>query len=230
MTGGDFPEPAVLIRTAAEAGRVRQTVYPFRLNGRGLAGFLIAWLCLPVIVLLIALAGGAGALVPALYILVIAAVGLAYPFAAMVGARIRICEHGLIVSTLPGKRMRFFIPYTTIDPGSVMVHPVPRRGGAYRYKPVAAMNEAFPWPAMSKFIRPRARCGPGSCPGCLTGSRSTSGVRPTVSTGSASAGCTRYSPARGGAPARPCAGTRRVPSGCSARCGRCSIIQNCGPS
>jgi len=48
--------------------------------------------------------------------------------------------------------MRFFIPYSTIDPGSVMVHPVPRRGGAYRYKPVAAMNEAYPWPAMSKLI------------------------------------------------------------------------------
>ena len=39
MSGGDFPEPAVLIRTAAEAGRVRQTVHPFRLNRRGLAGF-----------------------------------------------------------------------------------------------------------------------------------------------------------------------------------------------
>ena len=122
MIGGDFPEPAVLIKTAAEAGRVRQTVYPFRLNGRGLVGFLIAWLCLPVIVFLIALGAGAGSLVPALYILVIAALGLAYPFAAIVGARIRICEYGLVVSTLPGKRMRFFIPYTTIDPGSGMVH------------------------------------------------------------------------------------------------------------
>ena len=152
MTAGDFPEPAVLIRTAADAGRVRQTIHPFRLNGRGLVGFLIAWLILPVIVFLIALASGAGALVPALYLLVIAAVGLAYPFAAVVGTRIRICDYGLIVSTLPGKRARFFIPYSTIDPGSGMLHPVPRRGGAYRYKPIAAMNETYPWPAMSRFI------------------------------------------------------------------------------
>jgi hypothetical protein len=152
MTGDAFPEPAVLIGTATEAGRVRRTVYPFRLNGRGLAGFLVAWLCLPVIVLLIGLAAGAEALVPALYMLVIAAVGLAYPFAAVIGTRIRICEHGLIVSTLPGKQTRFFIPYATIDPGSVMVHPVPRRGGTYRYKPVAAMGEDYPWPAMSKLI------------------------------------------------------------------------------
>ena len=155
----------MLIRTEADAGRVRQTVHPFRLNGRGLAGFLAAWLCLPVIVLLIALAAGAGALVPALYLLVIAAVGLAYPFAATVGTRIRICERGLIVSTIPGKRTSFFIPYATIDPGSVMVHPVPRRGGAYRYKPIAAMKEDYPWPAMSSLIlatcpvRPRFQAG-----------------------------------------------------------------------
>lgn len=168
MTSGVYPEPPSLIANEAEAGRVRQTVYPLRLNGRGLAGFLIAWLFLPVIVFLVALAGGStgGALVPALYILVIAAVGLAYPFAALVGTRIRICEHGLIISTLPGKRARFFIPYATIDPRSVMVHPVPRRGGAYRYKALTALNEDYPWPAMSKLIlatcpvRPRVSVGP----------------------------------------------------------------------
>jgi hypothetical protein len=147
-----FPEPVVLIRTEAEAGRVRETLHPLRLNGRGLAGFLTAWLFLPVVVFCVALAGGAGALVPALYMLVIAAAGLAYPFAALTGTRVRVCEHGLVVSTLPGKRSRFFIPYAAIDPGSVMVHPVPRRGGAYRYKPMAAMNETYPWPAMSKLI------------------------------------------------------------------------------
>jgi hypothetical protein len=152
VTSGEFPEPAVLLRTEAEAGQVRQTVHPFRLNRRGLAGFLVAWLFLPVVVFLVALAGGAGALVPALYILVIAAVGLAYPFAALVGARIRMCEHGLILSTLPRGRASFFIPYTTIDTGSVMVHPVPRRGGAWRYKPMTAMNEGYPWPAMSQLI------------------------------------------------------------------------------
>ena len=166
MTSGVFPEPPALIRNEAEAGRVRQTVHPLRLNGRGLVGFLIAWLFLPLIVFLIALGAGAGALVPALYLLVIAAVGLAYPFAAIVRTRIRICEHGLIVSTLPGKRARFFIPYATIDPGSVMVHPVPRRGGAYRYKALTALTEDYPWPAMSKLIlatcpvRPRFSFGP----------------------------------------------------------------------
>lgn len=151
MTSG-FPEPVALIRTEAEAGRVRETLHPLRLNGRGLAGFLIAWLFLPVVVLLVALGGGAGAFVPALYMLVIAAAGLAYPFGALTGTRIRVCEHGLIVSTIPGKRHRFYIPYATIDPGSVMAHPVPRRGGAYRYKPIAAVNEKYPWPAMSKLI------------------------------------------------------------------------------
>lgn len=152
MTSG-FPEPVALIRTEAEAGRVRQTLYPLRLNGRGLAGFAAAWLFLPVVVFGVALAGGAGAFVPALYMLVIAAAGLAYPFAALTGTRVRVCEHGLIVSSpAGGKRTRFFIPYATIDPGSVMVHPVPRRGGTYRYKPIAAMNEKYPWPAMSKLI------------------------------------------------------------------------------
>jgi hypothetical protein len=165
VTSGGFPEPAVLVRTEAEAGRVRQTVHPLRLNGRGLAGFLTAWLCLPVIVFLIALAGSAGALVPALYLLVIAAAGLAYPLVALAGTRVRICEHGLIVSTLPGKRARFFIPYATIDPGSVMLHPVPRRGGAYRYKPLTAMNEAYPWPAMSKLILATCPVRPRLLPG-----------------------------------------------------------------
>jgi hypothetical protein len=127
-------------------------VYPLRLNGRGLAGFLVAWLLLPAIVFLAALAGHAGALVPALYMLVIVAVGLAYPFAALVGTRIRVCERGLVIGTLPGKRNRFFIPYATIDPGSAMVHPVPRRGGAYRYKPIAVMNATYPWPGMSGLV------------------------------------------------------------------------------
>ncbi len=166
MTSSVFPEPPVLIGTEAEAGRVRRIVHPARLNGRGLVGFLVAWLCLPVIVLLIGLAAGSGVLVPFLYMLVIAAVGLAYPFAAFIGTRIRICEHGLIVSTLPGKRARFFIPYATIDTSSVMVHPVPRRGGAYRYKPIAVLKENYPWPAMSKLIlatcpvSPRISLGP----------------------------------------------------------------------
>lgn len=166
MTSGDFAEPAPLIRTAAEAGRVLETVHPLRLNGRGLAGFAVAVLFLPVIVALVAVAGNAGALVPALYILAVAVIVVAYPLAALTGTRIRICEHGLIVSTVPRKRTTFFIPYTTIDPGSVMVHPVPRRGGAYRYKPLTAMNEDYPWPAMSKLIlatcplRPRFSFGP----------------------------------------------------------------------
>jgi hypothetical protein len=145
MTSGVLPEPPVLIGTESEAGRVRQVVYPFRLNGRGLIGWLVAWLCVPVIVLLIGLAANAGVLVPFLYLLVIAAVGLAYPFAAVTWTRIRICEHGLIVSTLPGKRARFFIPYTTIDPGSVMVHPVanpPRRARAPGARPVGARCDA----------------------------------------------------------------------------------------
>jgi hypothetical protein len=166
MTSGDFAEPAVLIRTEAEAGRVRRVVHPLRLNPRGLAGFLVAWLCLPVIVFLVALAGHTGALVPALYLLVIAAAGIAYPFAALTGTRIRICEQGLIVSTWPGKRNRFFIPYATIDPGSAMVHPVPRRGGAYRYKATTALNADYPWPAMARLVlatcpvRPRLAVGP----------------------------------------------------------------------
>lgn len=152
MTSG-FPEPVALIENQAEAGRVRETVHPLRLNGRGAAGFLTAWLFLPVVVLVVALIAGAGALVPALTMLVIAAVGLAYPFAALIGTRIRVCEHGLVVSTpAAGKRTRFFIPYATIDPASVMLHPVPRRGGAYRYKPMTALNETYPWPAMSKLI------------------------------------------------------------------------------
>jgi hypothetical protein len=162
---GDFAEPKVLIGTAAEAGRVRQVVYPLRLNGRGLAGFLAAWLFLPAVVFLAALAGSAGALVPALYMLVIAAAALAYPLAALTRTRIRVCERGLIIDALPGKRNRFFIPYATIDPGSAMVHPVPRRGGAYRYKPVTALTETYPWPAMSGLIlatcplRPRLAVG-----------------------------------------------------------------------
>jgi hypothetical protein len=166
MSGGSFPEPAMLIKNAAEAGPVRTTVHPLRLNGRGVAGFGIAWLCLPVIVFLVGLAGSAGALVPALYMLVIAAVGLAYPLAALIGTRIRICENGLVVSTLTGKRGRFFIPYASIDMGSVMVHPVPRRGGANRYKALTALREDYPWPAMSELIlatcpvRPRIAVGP----------------------------------------------------------------------
>jgi hypothetical protein len=146
-----FPEPAVLIKTAAGAGRVRQVVHPFRLNARGAAGWLVAWLAVPVVVLLISLGVHAGA-APFLYLLVIAAAALAYPFAATSGMRIRVCERGLIVSTLPGGRSRFFIPYATIDPDSAMVHPVPRRGGDYRYQPAAAMTATYPWPAMSKFI------------------------------------------------------------------------------
>lgn len=166
VTGGKFPEPAMVIQNAAEAGRVRQTVHPLRLNGRGLAGFLVAWLCLPVIVGLIALGAGVEALTPALYMLAVATVGLAYPFSALVGTRIRICEHGLIISARPRKRTTFFIPYTTIDPGSAMVHPVPRRGGAYRYKALTALTKDYPWPAMSRFIvancpvRPRFQSGP----------------------------------------------------------------------
>jgi hypothetical protein len=148
---GTFPEPAPLIGSEAQAGRVRQVVYPFRLNARGAVGWLVAWLFLPVVVLLISLAAHAG-ITAFLYLLVIAAVGLAYPFAATVGTRVRVCEYGLIVSTVGGQRSRFFIPYATIDPGSAMVHPVPRRGGDYRYKPAAAMTAGYPWPAMSKFI------------------------------------------------------------------------------
>jgi hypothetical protein len=165
MTAGEFPEPAVLIRNATEAGRVRQVVRPFRLNRRGAAGFLTAWLVLPVIVLVIALAANADPLVVFLIMLVVAAAGIAYPFAAVTGTRIRICDHGLIVSTIPGQRSRFFIPYATIDPRSVMVHPVPARGGSYRYKPIAAEHEKYPWPAMSRFIlaacpvRPRSLSG-----------------------------------------------------------------------
>ena len=160
-----FPEPAVLIGSVAEAGPVRQVVHPFRLNARGAAGWLAGWLFLPVVVLLIGLAAHAG-IAPFLYLLVIAAAALAYPFAATVGARIRVCENGLIVSTAGGRRGQYFIPYATIDPGSVMVHPVPKRGGSYRYKPAAAMNEElYPWPAMSRFIlatcplRPRWQSG-----------------------------------------------------------------------
>lgn len=226
MTSGEFPEPAVLLRTEAGAGRIRQTVHPLRLNRRGLAGFLVAWLFLPVVVFLVALAGGAGALIPALYIMVIAAVGLAYPFAALVGTRTRICEHGLIVSTLPRGRASFFIPYITIDTGSVMVHPVPRRGGAWRYKPMTAMNEDYPWPAMSQLIlatcpvRPRFLSGaPYRQPLNVWGA-------PYSKHGISFRGCTRCSPVRGGAPARRCAGTRRGLSGCLGRCGRCWTIPN----
>lgn len=164
---GDFPEPTVLIATADEAGRVRRTIYPLRLNRRGLAGFLVAWLILPAIVLVTGLASGAaGALVVALYMLAGATVLIAYPLGAYARTRIRVCEHGLIVSSLPRKRTRFFIPYATIDTGSVMVHPVPRRGGAYRYKALTAMTEEYPWPAMSRLIiatcpvRPRLATGP----------------------------------------------------------------------
>jgi hypothetical protein len=163
---GDFPEPTVLIATADEAGRVRRTIYPLRLNSRGLAGFLVAWLILPAIVLVTGLASGAaGALVVALYMLAGATVLIAYPLGAYAGTRIRVCERGLIVSSLPRKRTRFFIPYATIDTGSVMVHPVPRRGGAYRYKALTAMTEEYPWPAMSRLViatcpvRPRLAAG-----------------------------------------------------------------------
>lgn len=160
-----FPEPAVLIQTEAEAGQVRQVLQPFRLTARAVAGWLIAWLFLPVIVLLIGLGAHAG-VTPFLYLLVIAAVGLAYPFAAVVGTRIRVCEHGLIVSTTGGQRSRYFIPYATIDTSSAMVHPVARRAGYYRYRPVAAATAEYPWPAMSDFIlaacplRPRLALGP----------------------------------------------------------------------
>jgi hypothetical protein len=169
VTGGPpepaaLPEPSVLIATEAEAGQVRQVLHPFRLNARAVTGWLTGWLLLPVVVLLISLGAHAG-IAPFLYLLVIAAAGLAYPFAVTVGTRVRVCEHGLIVSTV-GRRNRFFIPYATIDTSSSMVLPVARRGGFYRYKPLAAMTASYPWPAMSDFIlaacplRPRVAVGP----------------------------------------------------------------------
>ena len=177
MSGGDFPEPALLIRTAAEAGRVRQTVHPFRLNGRGLAGFLIAWLFLPVVVFLIALAAGARRLVPALYILVIAAAGLAYPFAAVVGARIGICEYGLIVSTLPGNRMRFFIPYSAIDRAASW-----RTGAAARWRDRTSPSRRRTRPTRGRRYdassSPRARGDAGRVRSALRPATSTSGARP----------------------------------------------------
>jgi hypothetical protein len=151
MTAG-FPEPAVLIGSEAEAGRVLRVVHPLRLNKRGLAGFGVAALFLPVVVLIVAEAGNVNPVVPVLYMLAGSLVIVGLILWAFTGTRIRICEHGLIVSTMAGKWSRFYIPYATIDPGSVMVHPVPRRGGAYRYKPITAMTRRYPWPAMRQLI------------------------------------------------------------------------------
>jgi hypothetical protein len=153
MTGGGFPEPAVLIGSEAEAGRVLRVVHPLRPNTRGLVGFLIAALILPVIVLMVAVAGNADPITLFLYMLAIDLVILGLILGAYAATRIRVCEHGLIFSNVSGsKRNLFYIPYATIDPGSAMVHPVPRRDGAYRYKPIAVAEEDYPWPAMRQLI------------------------------------------------------------------------------
>jgi hypothetical protein len=146
-----FPEPAVLIGTRAEAGPVRQVIRPGRLNARAVAGWLTAWLLLPVIAGLISLGAHAG-LAPFLYLLVIAAVALAPLLAMVLSVRFLVCEHGLVISALGGQRNQFFIPYATIDTASVMHHPVARRGGSYRYKPVALAQEEYPWPPMRDYL------------------------------------------------------------------------------
>jgi hypothetical protein len=146
-----FPEPAVLIGSVADAGQVRQVIRPGRLNARAAAGWLTGWLFLPVVVLLISLGAHAG-LAPFLYLLVIAAAALAFPFSMVVSLRFQVCQHGLIISTRGGRRSQFFIPYATIDTASVMVHPVARRGGSYRYQPIALAQAEYPWPEMPGYL------------------------------------------------------------------------------
>jgi hypothetical protein len=161
-----FPEPAVLIGSVAEAGRVRQVIRPGRLNARAAGGWLAAWLFLPVVAAAISLGAHAG-LVPFLVLLVVAALALAFPFAAVLGVRFQVCEHGLVISGLGGQKNQFFVPYATIDTNSVMFHPVARRSGSYRYQPVALAQETYPWPAMPGYLladcplKPRLAFGGG---------------------------------------------------------------------
>ncbi|WP_141955368.1 hypothetical protein [Actinoallomurus bryophytorum] len=162
-----FREPESLIQSVAQAGAVRSTIYPLKPNRRGWAGIAAFWLVLPVTVLVISLAASVhGALDPFFIMLGIATLGVLYPVLALVRTRIRICEHGLIVDSVPGRSRRFLIPYLTIDSGSVMVHPTPSRGGAYRYKPLTAATKRYPWPGLDRFVlaacplRPKISLGP----------------------------------------------------------------------
>ena len=146
---------------------MRATIYPLKPNGRGWAGIAAFWLVLPTTVLVISLAASVhGALVPFFIMLGITTLGVLYPVLALVRTRIRACQHGLIVDTVHGKSYRYFIPYSTIDYGSAMVHPTPSRGGAYRYKGLTALTTRYPWPGLDRFVlaacplRPRFSVGP----------------------------------------------------------------------